>query len=104
MQIVGPKVKLAHIKRIEGEETANGQSITWATPIRFEGIIDFLSGQERLRYQQVTVPIIYKVLTNYLNITEKDKIEYGLITYDVVLVENKLMMDKILVVLLSGAK
>ena len=102
MEIVGPKTKLKHIKRIEGEETADGRELTWSDPVRFEGVMTLLTGKERITYQQMKVKAKYKVLTNYLKITEEDRVERGSIEYDVTLVDNKLMMDKIAVVLLDG--
>lgn len=104
MQIVGPKTKLEHIKRIEGASTPDGQELTWATPIRFEGVMALLSGREVFIYQQMKVSAEYKVLTNYLNISEKDKVRRNSNEYDVTLVDDSLMMGKILVVLLSAKK
>ena len=104
MQIVGPKTKLKHIKRIEGEETADGISITWSLPIRFEGIMSLLTGQEIIEYQKVNVIVKYKVLTNYMDILEKDRVQRNSIIYNVELVDDKLFADKISVVLLDVKK
>lgn len=104
MQIVGPKVELKHIKRIEGEETADGKLITWANPIRFKGVMVKLTGAEVLAYQKMEVSARYKVLTNYMNIIEKDRVERGTTEYDVEFVDDVLMMDKIAVVLLDVKK
>lgn len=104
MKIVGPKTKLKHIKRIVGETTPDGTPITWSNPIRFEGVMSLLTGTEILTYQQVNVSVKYRVLTNYLNITEKDKVTRNSIEYDVGLVDDSLMMNKLSVVLLSGKK
>lgn len=102
MQIVGPKSKLGHIKRTIGVETADGTPIIWGTPIRFEGIMFALVGRERLAYHQFGVSAEYKVYTNYMAISEKDKVTYGLLEYDVKFVDPKFLMNKIAVVLLSG--
>ena len=102
MQIVGPKSKLKHIKRTVGVETADGTPIIWGTPIRFEGIMFALVGKEQMMYQQFGVSAQYKVYTNYMAINEKDKVTYGLLEYDVKFVDPKFLMNKILVVLLSG--
>ncbi|GAI35404.1 unnamed protein product, partial [marine sediment metagenome] len=59
MQIVGPKIKLKHIKRIEGDSSADGQEITWSNPIRFEGVMTLLTGKEILMYQQMKVSVRY---------------------------------------------
>lgn len=104
MQIVGPKVELKHVKRIEGEETADGREITWANPIRFKGIMTLLTGAEVLAYQKMEVSARHKVLTNYMNITEKDRVERGTTEYDVEFVDDVLMMNKIAVVLLDVKK
>lgn len=104
MQIIGPKTKLKHIKRIEGDKTAAGIEITWGDPIRFEGIMTLLVGKEALIYQQMKVDAKYKIWTNYLNIAEEDRIIRGSITYDVKLVDPKFLMDKIAVVLLNVKK
>lgn len=101
MEIVGPKTKLRHIKRISGDATADGEALTWSNPVRFEGVMTLLTGRERIAYQQMKVLVKYKVLTNYLKITEKDKVTRGTVEYDVELVDDKLMMDKIAVVLLN---
>ena len=101
MQIVGPKVKLLHIKRIAGEETPDGQEISWATPVRFEAVMTMLKGSEVLTYQQMKVNAKYKIWTNYLGISEKDRIVYGSVTYNVELVDPSFMMDKIVVILLN---
>jgi len=102
MQIVGPRVKLNHIKRTVGVETADGTPIIWGTPIRFEGIMFALTGRERLAYQSFEVFAEFKVYTNYKSINEKDKITRGLLEYDVKFVDPKFLMNKIWVVLLSG--
>ena len=104
MQIVGPKVELKHIKRIKGEKTAAGTKITWATPIRFEGVMNLLTGQEIIEYQKVNVIVKYKVLTNYMEIVEKDRVQQGSTIYNVELVDDVLLMNKILVVLLDVKK
>ena len=109
MQNVGPKIKLKHVKRIEGAETADGREITWANPIRFEGVMTKLTGEEVLTYQKAGVSARYKVLTNYMDITEKDRVEQdrvgqSTIEYDVEFVDDVLMMDKIAVVLLDVKK
>lgn len=102
MRIVGPKTKLKHIKRVSGESTADGRAITWATPVRFEGIMAMLTGREIIAYQQVKVKVKYKLWTNYLDISEEDKVSRDSVEYDVKLVDSSLMMNKILVVLLDG--
>lgn len=106
MQIVGPKVKLVHIKRTkdEDEETADGTEITWGNPIRFEGVMTLLKGVERQTYQQMGVTAQYKMLTNYLAIREEDRVERNSVTYDVKLVDNSFLADKILVILLGVKK
>lgn len=104
MQIVGPKTKLKHIKRIEGEETADGTEITWSNPIRFEGVMNLLTGQEIIEYQKVDVIVKYKVLTNYMDLVEKDRVQRNSVTYNVELVDDKFFADKISVVLLDVAK
>lgn len=105
MQIVGPKTKLKHIKRMPpGEETADGTKITWSGPIRFEGVMNLLTGQEIIEYQKVNVIVKYKVLTNYMDILEKDRVQRNSITYNVELVDDKFFADKISVVLLDVAK
>ena len=104
MQIVGPQVSLKHIKRVPGEETADGISITWSLPIRFEGIMSLLTGQEIIEYQKVNVIVKYKVLTNYMDILEKDRVQRNSIIYNVELVDDKLFADKISVVLLDVKK
>jgi len=104
MQIVGPKTKLKHIKRVAGEETADGQEITWALPIRFEGVMTLLTGQEIIEYQKVDVIVKYKLLTNYMDILEQDRVQRNSTTYNVELVDDKFFADKILVVLLDVKK
>lgn len=104
MQIVGPQVELRHVRRIEGEETADGREIIWAGPVRFKGVMAQLTGKEVLTYQQMKVNARYKVLTNYLYIAEKDRVTRGSITYDVKLVDNTLMMNKLHVILLDTFK
>jgi len=101
MNIVGPKTDLKHIRRISGEKTADGQVITWATPIRFKGVMTLLTGKEVLTYQQMKVSARYRMWTNYLDINEKDRITRGTNEYDVTLVDDSLMMNKIAVVLLD---
>ena len=104
MQIVGPKTELKHVKRVEGEETADGKEITWANPIRFKGVMAKLTGAEVLAYQKMEVSARYKVRTNYMDIAEKDRVERGTIEYDVEFVDDVLFMDKIAVVLLDVKK
>ena len=109
MQIVGPQVELKHVKRIEGAETADGREITWANPIRFRGVIANLTGAEILAYQKMEVSARYKVLTNYMDITEKDRVErdrvgQDTVEYDVKFADDALLMDKIAVVLLDVKK
>lgn len=102
MEIVGPKTKLKHVKRIPGEKTADGRAVTWSDPVRFEGVMTLLAGRERIFYQQMKVQAKYKVLTNYLKITEEDRVQRDSVEYDVTLVDDKHFMDKIAVVLLDG--
>ena len=104
MEIVGPKSQLKHYKRVEGTETSAGVPVTWATPIRFEGVMFLLTGNEIAEYQKHDVNVRYKILTNYLTIDEKDRIKQGDIYYDVELIDDVFLMDKILVVLLSAKK
>lgn len=104
MQIVGPKTKLKHLKRISGDETPDGQEIIWSSPIRFEGVMTLLTGSEVIMYQQMQVFVKYKVLTNYLKIAEEDKVTRNSLEYDVKLVDDKFLMNKISVVLLSAEK
>jgi len=104
MQIVGPKVKLKHIKRTVVDTTAEGEEVTWGNPIRFEGVMAKLTGEEVLAYQKMEVSARYKVLTNYMDITEKDRVERGTTEYDVEFVDDVLFMDKIAVVLLDVKK
>lgn len=101
MEIVGPKTKLKHIKRISGDTTADGEELTWATPVRFEGIMTLLTGREVLTYQQMKVNVRYKVWTNYLGIEEEDIITRNSNEYDVKLIDDSLMMNKIAVILLD---
>jgi len=104
MQIVGPQVDLKIHNRVEGTETSAGVPVTWATPIRFKGVMFLLTGNEISEYQKQDVNVKYKVLTNYLKIEEKDRIQQGEMYYDVELVDDVFLMDKILVVLLSAKK
>lgn len=102
MRIVGPKTQLKHVKRIEGVKTAAGTSITWDTPIRFEGVMLALSGREKLEYQQFKVSAEYKVYTNYMDIVEKDRVTRGDYEYNVVFVDDKFLMNQICTVILHG--
>lgn len=104
MNIVGPKVELKHIKRIEGDETPDGQEITWSLPIRFEGVMTLLTGREITEYQKVDVIVKYKIITNYMNIREKDRVQRNSITYNVELVDNIFFDGKLSVVLLDAKK
>jgi len=101
---VGPKTKLKHVKRIEGTKTSAGIPITWATPIRFEGVMLRLTGREVLMYQQMKVDVKYKMWTNYLDIKEEDRVTRDSVEYDVKLVDPSFMMDKIVVILLNAKK
>jgi len=61
MNIVGPKTELKHVRRVPGEKTADGQEFTWATPIRFEGVMTLLSGNEVQTYQKMDVSAKYRI-------------------------------------------
>lgn len=104
MRIVGPQIELKHSKRIEGDMTPDGIPITWSLPIRFKGVMDLLTGTERTTYQQVGVIARYKILTNYMNILEKDRVQRNSVTYNVELVDDKFFADKISIVLLDIKK
>ncbi|GAI88982.1 unnamed protein product [marine sediment metagenome] len=66
--------------------------------------MNLLTGQEIIEYQKVNVIVKYKVLTNYMKIKEKDRVQRNSITYNVELVDDKFFADKISVVLLDVAK
>ena len=104
MRIVGPRVKLKHVKRITGEKTSAGTPITWATPIRFEGVMVMLTGKEVYTYQQMKVSVKYKLWTNYLDIEEEDRVTRNSVEYDVKLVDPSFLINKILVILLDTKK
>lgn len=104
MQIVGPQIPLHHIKRIEGDETPEGQEISWDSPVRFKGLMTLLTGQEIIEYQKVNVIVKYKILTNYMNIVEADRVQKNSTIYNVELVDDKFFADKISVVLLDVMK
>jgi len=104
MRISGPIIGLKHIKRTSGTTTADGTPVTWGNPIRFKGVMFTLNGNEVQSYQKINVSARYKVLTNYMVIEEKDRVQFGTKIYNVKFVDDVYRMEQTLVVLLDVKK
>ena len=100
MRIIGPRRRFISIERTEGEETAEGQEITWTETDEFGGVINSLRGREGISYDKTGVTADYRLYTEYPNITEKHRIKLKGTTriFDVKYVDNRLLKEKMWVV------
>jgi len=100
MRIIGPRKRFILIERTEGEETAEGQEITWTETDEFGGVFNSLRGREGISYDKTGVIADHRIHTEYSNITEKDRIKLKGTDriFDVSYVDDKLLKNKILVV------
>lgn len=100
MRIIGPRQRFILIERTEGEETAEGQEITWAETDEFGGVIESLRGREGISYDKTGVTADFRLYTEYPNITEKYRIKLKGTTriFDVKYVDDRLLKEKIWVV------
>jgi len=100
MRIIGPRKRFILIERTEGEETAEGQEITWTETDEFGGVIDSLRGREGISYDKTGVIADYRLYTEYPNITEKHRVKLKGTSriFDVKYVDPKLLKNKIMVV------
>jgi len=100
MRIIGPRKRFILVERIEGEETAEGQIITWNEADEFGGLIDSLRGREGISYDKTGVIADYRLYTEYPNITEKHRVKLKGTSriFDVKYVDPRLLKNKIMVV------
>jgi len=100
MRIIGPRQRFKLIERTEGEETAEGQIITWNETDEFGGVIDSLRGREGISFDKVGVIADFRLYTEYSKITEKDRVKLKGTSrvFDVKYVDPRLLKNKIWVV------
>ena len=100
MRIIGPRKKFILVERIEGEETSEGQVITWEETDEFGGVIDSLRGREGISYDKTGVIADYRLYTEHPNITEKHRVKLKGTSriFDVKYVDPRLLKNKIWVV------
>ena len=100
MMIIGPRQRFILIERIEGEETAEGQEITWTETDEFGGVIDSLRGREGISYDKTGVIADYRLYTEHPNIAEEHRVKLKGTSriFDVKYVDPKLLKNKIMVV------
>jgi len=104
MRIIGPRKRFIFIKRIEGEETSEGQEITWEETDEFGGVIDSLRGREGISFDKVGVIADFRLYTEYPNFNKKDseknrvKLKGTDRIFDVKYVDPRLLKNKIMVV------
>ncbi|MBA7638347.1 hypothetical protein ES703_46002 [subsurface metagenome] len=100
MRIIGPRKRFILIERTEGEETAEGQKITWNENDEFGGVIDSLRGREGISYDKTGVIADYRLYTEHPNITEKHRVKLKGTSriFDVKYVDPRLLKNKIMVV------
>ena len=100
MRIIGPRKRFILVERIEGEETSEGQVITWEETDEFGGVIDSLRGREGISYDKTGVIADYRLYTEHPNITEEHRVKLKGTSriFDVKYVDPKLLKNKIWVV------
>jgi head-tail adaptor len=100
MRIIGPRKRFILIERTEGEETAEGQEITWTETDEFGGVINSLRGREGISYDKTGVVADYRLHTEYPNITEECRVKLKGTSriFDVKYVDDRLLKNKIMVV------
>ncbi|MBA7604879.1 hypothetical protein ES703_12007 [subsurface metagenome] len=100
MRVIGPRKRFILIERIEGEETSEGQEITWTETDEFGGVIDSLRGREGISYDKTGVLADYRLYTEYPNILEKYRVKLKGTDriFDVKYVDPRLLKNKIVVV------
>jgi SPP1 family predicted phage head-tail adaptor len=86
-------------------ETSNGMggsTQTWTEHLSFEGVIDFMSGNEQKQAEQIGVVANHILLVfEIIDIKENDRIYYNEKMYDVKFVDNPMNMDQHLEILLE---
>jgi len=97
MRIIGPRKRFILVERIKGEETSEGQEITWTETDEFGGVINSLRGQEGISFDKVGVIADFRLYTEYSNITEKDRVKLKGTSrvFDVKYVDDRLLKNKI---------
>jgi len=101
MRIIGPRKRFILIERSTvGEETSEGQAITWKETEEFGGVFDSLRGREGISYDKTGVIADYRLYTEHPNITEKHRVKLKGTSriFDVKYVDPKLLKNKIWVV------
>lgn len=100
MRVIGPRKRFILIERIKGEETSEGQKITWTETDEFGGVIDSLRGREGISYDKTGVIADYRLYTEYPKIAEEHRVKLkGTDSiFDVKYVDPKLLKNKIMVV------
>ena len=100
MRIIGPRKRFILIERTEGEETAEGQIITWTETDEFGGVIDSLRGREGISYDKTGVIADYRLYTEYPNLAEKHRVKLKGTSriFDIKYVDPRLLKNKIMVV------
>jgi len=100
MRIIGPRKRFILIERTEGEETAEGQEITWTETDEFGGVIDSLRGREGISYDKTGVFVYLLLYTDYLHIAEKYRVKLKGTSriFDVKYIDPRLLKNKIWVV------
>lgn len=100
MRIIGPRKRFILIERTEGEETSEGQEITWTETDEFGGVIDSLRGREGISYDKTGVIADYRLYTEYLNLLEKHRVKLKGTNrvFDIKYVDPRLFKNKIMVV------
>ena len=100
MRIIGPRKRFILIERTAGEETAEGQEITWTETDEFGGVINSLRGREGISYDKTGVVADYRLHTECPSITEKHRVKLKGTSriFDVKYVDDRLLKNKIMVV------
>jgi len=106
MRIIGPRKRFILIERTEGEETAEGQEITWTETDEFGGVIDSLRGREGISYDKTGVIADYRLYTEHPNITEEHRVKLKGTSriFDIKYMDDRLLKGKTYVIDLMERK
>ena len=100
MRVIGPRKSFILIERSEGEETSEGQEITWPETDEFGGVIISLRGREGISYDKTGVTADHRLYTEHSVILEEQRVRLKGTSriFDVKYVDDRLIKDKIWVV------
>ena len=95
-------LNLTSQRYIETSNGFGGKTQTWSEHLTFDGVIDFMSGDEQKQAEQINVVANHILLVfEIIDIKENDRVYHGDKRYDVKFVDNPMNMNHHLEILLE---